>query len=485
MLGQPDFVTNSAGVTQSKFSTTRFVCTDANGRLFVVEEANNRIMVFENAAALANGAPANYVIGQSNFTTGSAVLPPTAASLSTPRALVMDEPNGRMWVADWANNRVLRYQIAAGVGTTLTLAGPNGGENWTYGTVHGIAWSSANVANVNLDYSTDDGATWTSIATNVPANQFSYAWTVPATPTTTARVRVTDSSNPALSDQSDAAFTISAPVPTVQLVSPNGLQQWPAGATRNILFQAANFANARLEVSSDAGATWSEIVASTNAAAGSYAWTVPATLGTDYRIRVSNTADPLVADVSDQSFAVSEPLVELRSTRSSSATARPRPTTTPASPRPPHPRCSRRRIRTRPPFRRAIRSSAITPCAWRGLRPPAAAGQLANAGVGWPGQDVTTRDNLLFHVFSESALPQAALPCIYLEDLGNRKTTKLPLANWLTGVSAGAWQRVAIPVQAFRDAPGTADLTAIKTVFLAQQNADGVARVLATWTTSG
>ena len=119
--------------------------------------------------------------------------------------------------------------------------------------------------------------------------------------------------------------------------------------------------------------------------------------------------------------------------------------------------------------------------AWTTLAWTSAVGgdwMMANAGNGWPGRDVTPKDTLYFSVFTETPTPAAALPCIYLEDLSNQKSTKLPLANWLGDVPAGAWQRVAIPVQAFKDNPGAADLTRIKTIFLGQLAADGVAR---TW----
>ena len=477
VLGQPDFVTNTAGLTQSKFSTTRFVTVDSNGRLYVVEEANNRIMVFDNAATLANGSPATYVLGQSNYTTGTGPNPPNAASLATPRAAFVDEVNGRLWVADWANNRVLRYQVSAGTAVTLALSAPNGGEDWGTGTVHAIGWASTNVALVNLDYSTDGGASWTPIATNLAANAQAYSWTVPNTPTTQALVRVTDASNGSLTDQSNAVFTISVPVPTLSLVSPNGLQQWPAGAARKILFTSTNLANVKLEVSADDGGSWSTIAASVPAASGSYDWTVPASLGNGYRVRVSNAIDALLNDASDQSFAVVAPLLghDFDALFFSDS---PTPTvydasfgsvTAPSLLE----RVSTDKCGVSPAF--SLVGNYSLRLAWTSN----AGGDwaMANAGVGWPGQDVSQRDSLIFNIYSPALTPAASLPCIYLEDLSNRKSTKIPLSTLMSDVPAGSWQRIAIPVQVFRNNPGTADLTSIKTIFLGQQSADATARV--------
>jgi len=103
---------------------------------------------------------------------------------------------------------------------TVTVTSPNGGETWVYQTTHDITWIASDigggVANVDLDYSTNSGGTWTPIATG-EANDGTYAWAIPNTPTTHALVRVTahDVNANTTSDVSNAEFTIlsnSAPV---------------------------------------------------------------------------------------------------------------------------------------------------------------------------------------------------------------------------------------------------------------------------------
>ncbi len=477
VLGQPDFATNSAGVTQSKFSTTRFVAVDAFGRLYVVEEANNRVMVFANAGTLANGAPADVVLGQATFATNAGPNPPTAASLATPRALEVDNLMGRLWLADWANNRVIRYEVGH-VGTpTLTLSAPNGGEDWPIGLVRTIAWTSANLAAVNLEYSTDAGATWLPIATSVPASPPSYAWTIPNAPTTQALVRVSDAANAALNDVSAAPFTISVPVSTLSLVSPNGLQQWEAGVPKKILFNAGNVDNVRIELSTNGGSSWSDITASAPAASGSYTWTVPASVGNACRVRVTNTANPLVTDASDANFAI---VPERTGDEFDAVFFSDSPTAVyydPSFTAVTSPSLLERANTDKCPVTTtySLVGNYSLKLAWTS----AAGGDwmMANAGLGWVGRDVTDKDSLIFNVFTETATPAASLPCIYVEDLGNQKSTKLPLSGLMSDVPAGAWTRVAIPMQVFKDNPGAADLTRIKTIFLGQQTADGVARV--------
>ena len=93
---------------------------------------------------------------------------------------------------------------------SITVAAPNGGESWAAGESHDITWTSASAgANVDIDYSTNNGSSWTSIATGT-ANDGTYSWAVANSPSTTCLVRVRDTDG-SPSDQSDAVFTITAP----------------------------------------------------------------------------------------------------------------------------------------------------------------------------------------------------------------------------------------------------------------------------------
>jgi len=107
-----------------------------------------------------------------------------------------------------------RYDFGVPGTPSTTVTSPNGGEIWLTSSVHNITWTSANIASVNLDYTLDGGTSWTSVATGVSASAGSYSWTLPATTSTNAKVRVTDAASSA-SDVSDAAFTITNTLPSV------------------------------------------------------------------------------------------------------------------------------------------------------------------------------------------------------------------------------------------------------------------------------
>ena len=82
---------------------------------------------------------------------------------------------------------------------------PNGNESFSPGSSETITWNNAGVTgNQTVEYSLDNGGTWTTIST-VSATTTRLTWTVPAAFTSTARIRV---SNGSLTDQSDNGFKI-------------------------------------------------------------------------------------------------------------------------------------------------------------------------------------------------------------------------------------------------------------------------------------
>jgi sugar lactone lactonase YvrE len=79
---------------------------DISGGFYVSDELNNRVLFFP-----AGSSVATRVYGQSSFAVGSANAGgsnPTAATLNSPHGLAMDA-SGKLYVADWANNRVVVF----------------------------------------------------------------------------------------------------------------------------------------------------------------------------------------------------------------------------------------------------------------------------------------------------------------------------------------------------------------------------------------
>lgn len=123
---------------------------------------------------------------------------------------------------------------AANEPPSVTVLSPNGGESWTAGSVHAIAWNASDpedgaAVTVRIEWSDDDGVSWAPVD-SLLANSGSYSWTVPAIPTANARVRVTaeDSEGGTASDVNDLSFAVlPAVVPDLALLVPSGLTAGP------------------------------------------------------------------------------------------------------------------------------------------------------------------------------------------------------------------------------------------------------------------
>ena len=107
VLGQADFTTSALGLTSSALRGPQGVWVQGT-QLFVADTQNNRVMVW-NTIPTSNNQPADFVLGEPNFTTSppptTSDLPPTASNLFSPVSVTSD--GQRLFVTDLGHNRVL------------------------------------------------------------------------------------------------------------------------------------------------------------------------------------------------------------------------------------------------------------------------------------------------------------------------------------------------------------------------------------------
>lgn len=95
----------------------------------------------------------------------------------------------------------------------IMLLQPNGGEVWQIGKKYNILWYAPGISNLQIDYSLNNGQSWTILANNVNASTGSYAWNLNTVPSVNCLVRLRNSSNLSMGDTSDATFiSINTPV---------------------------------------------------------------------------------------------------------------------------------------------------------------------------------------------------------------------------------------------------------------------------------
>ena len=127
VLGQPDFTTTTENLAATPSALRLATAVASDGvHLAVADTNHNRVLIW-NSIPTINDQPADVVVGQPNFQSSS--VPgntPNAGSMRGPSGVWIQ--NGKLFVADTQNNRVLIYnQIPAtnGAAADMVLGAPN------------------------------------------------------------------------------------------------------------------------------------------------------------------------------------------------------------------------------------------------------------------------------------------------------------------------------------------------------------------------
>ena len=109
----------------------------------------------------------------------------------------------------WGYQDLYQLRSVAAAASTLTLLSPNGSEFIFGGTTHNITWSNTGtVESVLVEFSIDDGETWSGVYPPNAGNTGSYSWLVPIVDSYDCLVRVSNSADSAVNDASNAVFAI-------------------------------------------------------------------------------------------------------------------------------------------------------------------------------------------------------------------------------------------------------------------------------------
>lgn len=105
VIGSTNFTTNNKGEAANRLSRPTDILVTPNGKLLITDRENNRVLIF-NKIPTTNNASADLVIGQTNLTNDGAGN--TASTLRTPWNCSL-APDGKLLIADDGNNRILVY----------------------------------------------------------------------------------------------------------------------------------------------------------------------------------------------------------------------------------------------------------------------------------------------------------------------------------------------------------------------------------------
>jgi len=128
VIGQPDFTTTTTNLNANASNLRLPTAVASDGLHLVVADTNHNRVLIWNKVPTVNNTPADVVIGQPNFTTFTVPTngTPTASSMSGPQGVWIQ--NGRLYVADTQDNRVLIYNhipTTNGAPADVVLGVPN------------------------------------------------------------------------------------------------------------------------------------------------------------------------------------------------------------------------------------------------------------------------------------------------------------------------------------------------------------------------
>jgi hypothetical protein len=110
VYGQADYTSGTAAnpATSSSLNQPSDIAFYWSGQVFVADMENNRVLGWNCGYSYANGEYADFVLGQPDLETTTALDPPTASSMNRPTGVTVGF-DGWLYVSDTGNNRVLVF----------------------------------------------------------------------------------------------------------------------------------------------------------------------------------------------------------------------------------------------------------------------------------------------------------------------------------------------------------------------------------------
>jgi hypothetical protein len=126
----------------------------------------------------------------------------------------------------------------------LHVVNPNGHDVWNVSQIDTIRWTGLGIDTVRIELNRSyPGGLWETISDRTP-NDGEYLWVVTEPVSSHSRIRIT-ALNDTLADISDDDFNI---LPYVNLITPNGGEEWELSEPHTIVWACAGAASVRIEI---------------------------------------------------------------------------------------------------------------------------------------------------------------------------------------------------------------------------------------------
>jgi len=192
----------------------------------------------------------------------------------------------------------------------IEVISPNGGESYVAGKVIEVEWKSNSVSKVTIEL-LDNGMSVYSVYNISSGSTNSYLLQLPINlaESNKYKVRITNSVNSKVYDESDAFFYIGTPLLTITY-PPQG-QTIYANTQQLITWNYKCVDSVKIEISTKNYTNiWETIVESTPASKGCYTWVTPSISASDCKIRISDVSNSNLYSESGK-FAIKKPIIQI------------------------------------------------------------------------------------------------------------------------------------------------------------------------------
>ncbi len=181
----------------------------------------------------------------------------------------------------------------------IELTAPLAGTKWNGNINNDITWDSEFIADVKIEFSSDNGQNWEDIVDTTSANTRSYSWPATNIISTECLIKISDVANPGVYSITETPFTLCS----LDLLSPNGNSLYRVGTPVEVTWTSEMVEDLTLSYKTCIDCDWEIIEEGIPADSNSYMWT-PEIATPWCKLQLSETSFPEVTDESANKFFV-------------------------------------------------------------------------------------------------------------------------------------------------------------------------------------
>ncbi len=183
---------------------------------------------------------------------------------------------------------IIQWQFTLAQQEALLLKSPTNGQVLSGGAIFNITWEYSNVENIKIEYSSDAGATWSTVVASYPASAGTYPWLVPVKPTNSGKIKISNVFNSATASISAGVFSIAQPkleldIDTAAILNPGNVFQ--------LKWTSLSVEKLNISYSRDGGATYQLISKGFPALASSFTWIIPEISQNQIQLKMESADD--------------------------------------------------------------------------------------------------------------------------------------------------------------------------------------------------